>query len=100
MRPRPAKPQGRDGSPGESATMPRWSNAAGDDDDASGYDEEAEDFDLSDDDDEEPTVPCPYCRREIHEDSQRCPYCEQYISQEDAPPGQKPWWLIAGVVLC
>jgi hypothetical protein len=51
-------------------------------------------------DDDEPTVPCPYCRREIHEESQRCPYCEQYLSQEDAPPGRKPWWLIGGVVLC
>jgi hypothetical protein len=48
----------------------------------------------------EPTIPCPYCRREIHEDSQRCPYCESYISQEDAPPSRKPWWLIAGVALC
>jgi hypothetical protein len=52
------------------------------------------------DDDEEPTVECPYCRREIHEDSPRCPYCEQYISQEDAPPSRKPWWLIAGVAVC
>jgi hypothetical protein len=50
-------------------------------------------------DDEEPTVPCPYCRREIHEDSPCCPYCESYISQEDAPLSRKPWWLIAGVVL-
>jgi hypothetical protein len=48
----------------------------------------------------EPVIPCPYCRREIHEDSQRCPYCEQYISAEDAPPGPKPHWLIAGVVVC
>jgi hypothetical protein len=51
-------------------------------------------------DDDEPTVPCPYCQGEVHEDSQRCPYCERYISREDAPPGPKPWWLIAGVVVC
>jgi hypothetical protein len=49
---------------------------------------------------EEPTFPCPYCRREIHEDSVRCPYCGQYISEEDARPGRKPWWIIIGVVLC
>ena len=54
----------------------------------------------SSDADDEPTVPCPYCRREIHEESQRCPHCGQYISQEDAPPGPKPWWLIVGVLLC
>ncbi len=50
--------------------------------------------------DDEPTVPCLYCRREIHEESQRCPYCEQYISREDAPPSRLPWWLFAGVILC
>lgn len=54
----------------------------------------------SSDGDDEPTVPCPYCRREIHEDSSRCPYCEQYISREDAPAGGKPWWLVVGVVVC
>jgi hypothetical protein len=52
------------------------------------------------DQDEEATVPCPYCREPIHEDAQRCPYCEQYISEEDAPPGKKPWWLIVGVAVC
>jgi hypothetical protein len=53
-----------------------------------------------DSDDDEPTIPCPYCRREIHEEAQRCPYCASYLSQEDAPPSRKPWWLIAGAVLC
>ncbi len=51
-------------------------------------------------DEDEPTIPCPYCRREIHEDSLRCPYCEQYISAEDAPSGPKPLWLVLGVLLC
>ena len=49
--------------------------------------------------DEEPTIPCPYCRRQIHEDSPRCPYCENYISAEDAVPGGKPWWIYVGAVL-
>jgi hypothetical protein len=53
----------------------------------------------ADDDDDESTIPCPYCRRQIHEDSQRCPYCENYVSQEDTP-APKAWWVIAGVVLC
>jgi hypothetical protein len=52
------------------------------------------------DDDEEPTIPCPHCRREIHEDSDRCPYCERYLSKEDMPPARKPWWLIIGVAVC
>ncbi len=52
------------------------------------------------DEDEESTIPCPYCGEEVHEDSQRCPHCEQYISQEDAPPARRPWWLILGVAAC
>jgi hypothetical protein len=49
------------------------------------------------DDDEEPTIPCPYCKRQIHEDSQRCLFCEKYISEEDATASRKPWWIIVGV---
>jgi hypothetical protein len=53
-----------------------------------------------DDEDDEPTVPCPYCRREIFEDSFRCPHCGQYLSEEDAPAGRKPWWIVVGMLLC
>jgi aspartate carbamoyltransferase regulatory subunit len=56
--------------------------------------------DLSFDDDDEQTIPCPYCKREVHEDAPRCPYCEQYISEEDAPRSRKPWWMILGLLLC
>jgi hypothetical protein len=49
---------------------------------------------------EEDTIPCPYCRREIHHDSVRCPHCEHYLSREDEPPAGKPWWLIGGVLVC
>jgi hypothetical protein len=62
--------------------------------------EDPEDIAWPDDDDEEPTIPCPHCRREILEDSERCPYCETYISKEDAPPARKPWWIIVGVAAC
>lgn len=55
--------------------------------------------DWDDDDDAEPTVPCPYCQRDIHEDSVRCPYCANYISDEDAAPARKPWWIVLGVLL-
>jgi hypothetical protein len=67
---------------------------------SAGEDEWDDSFPFQDAEEGEPTVPCPYCRREIHEESQRCPYCEQYISQEDAPPSRKPGWWIAGVLLC
>ena len=59
-----------------------------------------EDDDLGDDSDEEPTVPCPSCRREILEDSLRCPYCERYISEEDRAGGGKPVWVILTALVC
>jgi DNA-directed RNA polymerase subunit RPC12/RpoP len=34
--------------------------------------------------DEKTTIPCPYCRHPIHDESQRCPYCGEYILEEDA----------------
>ncbi|WP_439623677.1 zinc ribbon domain-containing protein [Gemmata sp.] len=37
------------------------------------------------DDDGPATVPCPHCRAEILEDSERCPRCGEYLSAEDAP---------------
>jgi hypothetical protein len=49
--------------------------------------------------DEETTIPCPYCKRPIYEDSPRCPYCENYISEEDTVASHKPWWIIVGVIL-
>ena len=68
-------------------------------DDSEGWDaDEAVDDALGEDG--ESTIPCPYCKREIHEDSQRCPYCSQYISEEDAPPSRKPWWIVVGALLC
>lgn len=51
--------------------------------------EDGEDGDDSDD-----TVPCPYCRRDIHEDSLQCPHCGNYISEEDSPPARKPLWIV------
>ncbi len=51
-------------------------------------------------DDDEPTVPCPYCRREILEDVPQCPYCERYISAEDHAQPSKPLWVIMTALVC
>ena len=53
-----------------------------------------------DDDEDDSTIPCPYCGQEMYEDAPRCPHCGQYISSEDAAPSRAPWWIILGVVLC
>jgi hypothetical protein len=72
--------------------MPRWADHDKDD-----WDDE-DDVEETDLDDE--TVPCPYCRRPVHEEAERCPHCETYISHEDAPPARRPWWFILGFLAC
>jgi len=52
------------------------------------------------DEDDDATMPCPYCGREMYDDSPRCPHCGEYISEEDAPSRQPPWWIVLGVLLC
>lgn len=44
-------------------------------------------------------MPCPYCRAQIHEESERCPSCGRYFSEEDTA-SDKPWWFLIGVLVC
>lgn len=72
------------------------------------WDDEADDFepdtdeqfDASENDDDDDTVPCPYCNRPIYEGAERCPFCEHYISEEDSPAQAKPWWIGIGLLAC
>jgi hypothetical protein len=63
-------------------------------------DEPEDEWDDGDDSDDELLIPCPYCRREIFEDSPRCPYCERSISEEDRWQSIHPQWVIATAVVC
>lgn len=68
-------------------------------------DQDDDDWDTEDDlgddsDDDEPTVPCPYCRHEILEDSPYCPSCARYISTEDHAASPKPVWIMATALIC
>ena len=63
--------------------------------------------------DKEPTIPCPHCRRQIHEESQRCPYCQNCISEEDTVQWfvldvhkswtvltpARTWWIIGALLV-
>jgi predicted nucleic acid-binding Zn ribbon protein len=77
-----------------------------DDDDPDDWDDDydaARDYDPDDpetypqglyDDDGLPTIPCPYCKAEILEESERCPKCGNYLSNEDAPRQRGGTWII------
>jgi hypothetical protein len=57
-----------------------------------------EDWNDDDSSDDDSTVLCPYCQREIYEDTLRCPHCENYISAEDSPPVPKTRFVIVGTL--
>ena len=60
--------------------------------------DDADDWDTSADDD--PTASCPLCGEAIYDDAERCPACGNYLSLEEAPAGQRPLWIMIGVVVC
>lgn len=67
-----------------------WTDSDGEDDFG--------DEDYGDDSDD--TIPCPQCRRQIHEESQRCPHCAHYLTEEEPDLTSKRWWIILGAFLC
>jgi len=52
-----------------------------------------------DPEDEDETTPCPHCKAPVYDQAERCPACGWYISEEDAPPSRRPWWIVLGVIL-
>lgn len=63
-----------------------------DDLDESEFPDEA---DMDDDPDGAPTIDCPYCREEIHADTDICPKCGKYIMREGAAQQRGWFWWIA-----
>jgi predicted nucleic acid-binding Zn ribbon protein len=69
------------------------------DDDAAADDREAPDeSDVNENDDDDETVPCPYCRKPVYEGAELCPHCRKYLSDEDAPRRRSPL-IWTGVIL-
>lgn len=65
--------------------------------------EEPDDFDRDDDDSEEATDtdPCPFCRQEVHAQTDICPHCGNFIIW-DEHRGRSPrglWILLVGLIL-
>jgi len=65
-------------------------------------DDWGDETDLGDDTDgdDEPTVRCPECRREILEDTPRCPWCGRYVSATDHTGHERPLWVLATALVC
>jgi predicted nucleic acid-binding Zn ribbon protein len=56
-----------------------------DDDDSLDEDPLESDQDPDDDLDPEESVPCPFCKKLIHEDADVCPRCGNFVGAADAP---------------
>ena len=64
-------------------------------------DDSSDDFDSNGgaaEDDE--LMPCPYCKKSIHDESQQCPYCQAYLTSEDRLGNPRPWWVWVGLICC
>lgn len=81
--------------------MPRYSTWDDEDDDDRDWSADASDDDPVDDDEElEPTYPCPACRRLIHEEAHACPYCGEYLAASDVhAASRRPLWVSAGAFI-
>ncbi len=55
-------------------------------------DEAPAERDLSDDEADTPTLPCPHCGKPVFEFVDRCPYCGDWITPSVA--GRKNPWLV------
>jgi hypothetical protein len=49
------------------------------------------------DENSDDTAPCPRCHAHIYDDAVRCPACGHYLG---AGAEGKPWWMVAGILLC
>ena len=63
-------------------------------------DEADDEGDEGDEGDDESTVPCPFCRREMFEDSPQCPSCGEYVSAADFARNGRPRWVLVTAAVC
>jgi len=73
-----------------------WSDS----EDAADDPEGPQSIDLDHDDDDEPAIPCPNCRRLIHESAECCPWCGEWVIHAHTPAAwQRPWLLVVAILL-
>lgn len=57
------------------------------------------DQDPENDEDAAERIPCPFCKKPVHEDADICPRCGNFIGGEDAPRRRVPPFVWIGVIL-
>ncbi len=77
-------------------------NADREEGDGAGTLSDAENPDPSDTnpDDTGAFVPCPFCRRSLHEDADVCPRCGNFIGGSDDPSRGRPLWVKVVLIVC
>jgi predicted nucleic acid-binding Zn ribbon protein len=71
-----------------------------DDDDDDSVDEDPLESDQDpDDDDAGESIPCPFCKKPIHEDADVCPRCGNFVGGDDAPRRRVPLFVWIGMIL-
>ncbi len=70
-----------------------------DDEDDDSVDEDPLASDQDREDDGEPSIPCPFCKKPIHEDADVCPRCGNFVGGDDAPRPRVPLFVWIGVIL-
>ena len=79
--------------------MPRHADDFDADDEFEEDVDDGSDVDDSAVDDDEPTIPCPFCKAEIWEDAPRCPRCGNELGGADMPAPRRPWWVLITALL-
>lgn len=69
-----------------------------DDDDSVDEDPLASDQDPDEAGDAKDSIPCPFCKRPIHEDADVCPLCGNFVGGVDVPR-RVPRFVWVGVIL-
>jgi hypothetical protein len=92
--------RGRHGGGWGGSTGDAFDDADDDADDSGAFDDSSDEWEAGDDSGDEPTVPCPYCRRELLEDSPWCPTCDRYITDEEFRQAGRPMWVVVTAVVC
>ena len=50
------------------------------------------------DDEDDGYIPCPHCGEPMLEAADHCPACNRWMSKDDLPRKQHPWWVVVVIL--